>query len=140
MSARLTPVAIAELLEKTSTASVLISSQVSRAANEAIELLKTRSEVRMHPIPTVVNALSYESFLFPDDALRNTNTPSKYTAWLRQDVDALIMHSSGTTGLPKPIPQNQTYPLIYGAAHRLPHQGTPFRFNVSTIPLYHVSI
>ncbi|KAH0582229.1 hypothetical protein H2248_011874 [Termitomyces sp. 'cryptogamus'] len=47
------------------------------------------------------------------------------------------MHSSGTTGLPKPIYHRQAYPLLFATCHRLPEQQEPFRYVVSTLPLYH---
>jgi acyl-CoA synthetase (AMP-forming)/AMP-acid ligase II len=138
MSARLTPVAIAHLLKSTSTACVLINPQVFRTSKEALELLQSDSDLPV--IPNFIEALTYEDILYPDITLQALDIPSKYTDWLREDLDAVIMHSSGTTGLPKPIRHSQAYPLIYATAHRLPEQTDPFRFNVSTLPLYHVGI
>lgn len=138
MSARLTPVAIAQLLKQTSATCVLINSQVSRTSEEALELLQ--ADVDAPVIPNFLGALNFEELLSPNVPLYQTKIPPRYTAWVREDLDALIMHSSGTTGLPKPIYHSQGYPLIYAAAHRLPEQKDPFRFNVSTLPLYHVSV
>jgi acyl-coenzyme A synthetase/AMP-(fatty) acid ligase len=134
MSARLTPVAIAQLLKQTATTCVLINSQVSRGSQEALEILQADGD--RHAIPSFVTALNCEDLLSP---LPQPNVPPRFTAWIREDLDAVIMHSSGTTGLPKPVYHSQTYPLIYAAAHRLPEQREPFGFNVSTLPLYHVS-
>lgn len=138
MSARLTSVAIAQLLRQTSTTCVLINSQVSRASEEALKLL--HADVDGPVPPNFLSALKFEDLLFPNVTLRQTKIPPRYTAWVREDLDAVIMHSSGTTGLPKPIYHSQTHPLIYAAAHRLPEQRDPFCFNVSTLPLYHVSL
>lgn len=135
MSARLTSVAIAQLLRQTSTTCVLINSQVSRASEEALKLL--HADVDGPVPPNFLSALKFEDLLFPNVTLRQTKIPPRYTAWVREDLDAVIMHSSGTTGLPKPIYHSQTHPLIYAAAHRLPEQRDPFCFNVSTLPLYH---
>ncbi|KAG5644326.1 putative NRPS-like protein biosynthetic cluster [Asterophora parasitica] len=131
LSARLTPVAIAHLLKQTKPSSILISSHVARASKEALELLQSEDIV----IPAFVDALGYEALLEPREG-EEVQIPPAYTP-SREDLDALIMHSSGTTGLPKPIPHGSTYPLIYAACHRLPEQLDPFRFNVSTLPLYH---
>jgi acyl-CoA synthetase (AMP-forming)/AMP-acid ligase II len=138
MSARLTPVAIAQLLKQTSTTCVLINSQVSRASEEALELLQ--ADVDAPVLPNFLDALNFEDLLSPNVPLPKTNIPPRYDAWVREDLDAVIMHSSGTTGLPKPIYHSQGYPLIYAAAHRLPEERDSFRFNVSTLPLYHVSV
>ena len=138
MSARLTPIAIAQLLKQTSTTCVLINSQVTRASTEALELIK--SDIDCSVIPSFVHAIGYEDLLYPSLTLQQNVIPPAYTSWLRDDLDAVIMHSSGTTGLPKPIHHSQTYPLLYAAAHRLPEQLDPFCFSVSTLPLYHVCI
>lgn len=87
-----------------------------------------------------MDALGYEELFNPDPSQQALEIPPKYTDFARSDLDAIIMHSSGTTGLPKPVYHSQAYVLVYAAAHRLPEQREPFRFNVSTLPLYHVSI
>jgi acyl-coenzyme A synthetase/AMP-(fatty) acid ligase len=138
MSARLTPVAIAQLLKQTSTSCVLINSQVTHAAGEALVLLQ--ADVDVPALPSFIDALNFEDLLSHDASVSQTIVPPRYDAWLREDLDAVIMHSSGTTGLPKPVYHSQAYPLIYAAAHRLPEQRDSFRFNVSTLPLYHVGV
>ena len=138
MSSRLTPVAIAHLLKQTSTTCVLINSQFARASQEALRLLKADKNTPV--VPNFLGTLSFENLISPTTSPSQAKIPAKYTAWMREDLDALILHSSGTTGLPKPIYHSQTYPLIYAAAHRLPEEGIPFRFNVSTLPLYHVGV
>jgi acyl-CoA synthetase (AMP-forming)/AMP-acid ligase II len=137
MSARLTPVAIAQLLKQTTTTSILINSQVSRASQEALEILQADGD--LHVIPSFIAALNSEDLLSRNVSLPQTSVPPRFAAWAREDLDAVIMHSSGSTGLPKAVYHSQTYPLIYAAAHRLPEQKDSFRFNVSTLPLYHVS-
>lgn len=132
LSARLTPVAIAHLLKQTSPSCVLINSQVSRSSKEALELLHSDGTALL---PKFVDALGYEDLLSP--IALEIQIPQMYTAYEREDLDAIIMHSSGTTGLPKPIFHGQAYLLLYAACHRLPEQREPFRFNVSTLPLYH---
>ncbi|KAF8059573.1 hypothetical protein FPV67DRAFT_1633230 [Lyophyllum atratum] len=134
LSARLTPVAIAHLLKQTLPSCVLTSSHVSRSSKEALEILQSEGATLL---PTFVDAPGYEDLLSPDHDGENVQIPPMYSAYEDKDLDAIIMHSSGTTGLPKPIFHGQTYPLLYAACHRLPEQREPFRFNVSTLPLYH---
>ncbi|KAI0055302.1 acetyl-CoA synthetase-like protein [Artomyces pyxidatus] len=133
LSARLTPVAIAHLLKATSPSTILVNAQVSRSVKETLPLLSDTASA-----PRFLDALSYEELLRPDhpDLLR-LPVPPVYSAYQYGDLDAIIMHSSGTTGLPKPIYHAQAYLLIYAACHRLPEQRDPFSFNVSTLPLYH---
>jgi acyl-coenzyme A synthetase/AMP-(fatty) acid ligase len=55
-----------------------------------------------------------------------------------KDRNAIILHSSGTTGLPKAIYQSQEYVLGYAANHCLSPEEAQ-GVNVSTLPLFHVS-
>jgi len=54
------------------------------------------------------------------------------------DRNVLILHSSGTTGLPKPIYLAHRYLLGYAACHRFAEDEVVNSPNVSTLPLYHV--
>lgn len=49
----------------------------------------------------------------------------------------LILHSSGTTGFPKPIPLSARYPLQYAACHEFAPDEEINWVNLSTLPLYH---
>jgi acyl-CoA synthetase (AMP-forming)/AMP-acid ligase II len=51
---------------------------------------------------------------------------------------ALILHSSGTTGLPKPIRLSHRYLIGYAGCHRLSAEEAAGRLILSTLPLYHV--
>lgn len=53
--------------------------------------------------------------------------------------DALILHSSGTTGLPKAIFQSHKYLLGYAHSHIRTDEEDVGTLNMSTLPLYHVS-
>ena len=55
------------------------------------------------------------------------------------DCDVLILHSSGTTGLPKAIRLSHRYMLGYAACHELPTNGDEslHGINLSTLPLFH---
>ncbi|KAG6884715.1 hypothetical protein C0992_005883, partial [Termitomyces sp. T32_za158] len=131
----LTPVAIAHLLKETSPSCVLFSPHVAKSSKEALSLLQ--SDGSLPVMPTFVHALGYDDLLTPDHDRKDITIPSMYTSWKREDLDAIIMHSSGTTGLPKLIHHGQTYPLMFATCHRLPEQQEPFRSIVSTLPLYH---
>ncbi|KAF5348495.1 hypothetical protein D9756_009661 [Leucocoprinus leucothites] len=136
ISARLTPVAILHLLKKTNPSALLVSGQVSHSVKETIEVYESQKPEGF-VLPQVVDSLGYEEFLNPTGALAEYPIPPKYPVFSREDLGAFIMHSSGTTGLPKPISHSQTYPLIFAACHRFPEQNEPFRYQASTLPLYH---
>ncbi|VDB88513.1 unnamed protein product [Peniophora sp. CBMAI 1063] len=133
LSARLTPVAIVHLLKATSPSTVLTSPHVARSVKESLALLEDVSNK-----PGFVQALTVDDFLDGAHAeLQDLSIPSTYRDFHYNDRDAFIMHSSGTTGLPKPIYHAQVYGLIYAACHRLPEDKAPFQWNASTLPLYH---
>jgi hypothetical protein len=54
------------------------------------------------------------------------------------DRNVLILHSSGTTGLPKPIYQSHKYLLGYTVCHQHSQYEDIGGLNLSTLPLYHV--
>ncbi|KAK4238038.1 hypothetical protein C8A03DRAFT_44188 [Achaetomium macrosporum] len=54
-----------------------------------------------------------------------------------RDRDILILHSSGTTGLPKPIFLAHRYLLGYAACHQFPPGQSIDWINLSTLPMYH---
>jgi acyl-coenzyme A synthetase/AMP-(fatty) acid ligase len=55
-----------------------------------------------------------------------------------QDRNVLILHSSGTTGLPKAIFQPHKYLLGYACCHIRTDEEDMAALNMSTLPLYHV--
>ena len=55
------------------------------------------------------------------------------------DRNAIILHSSGSTGLPKPIYHGHKYLLNYAACHTFDENADVSGVSVSTLPLFHVS-
>jgi acyl-coenzyme A synthetase/AMP-(fatty) acid ligase len=55
------------------------------------------------------------------------------------DRDVLILHSSGTTGLPKAIRQSHGYILNYLMCYDF-SDAECYRLNLTSLPLYHVSL
>lgn len=84
----------------------------------------------MQLVPTV----SLEQLLLPSE-----HAQFNFPRLLPSDQQkALILHSSGTTGLPKPISLAHRYLLGYAACHRLQPDQCHNRLNISTLPMYHV--
>jgi len=121
---------------------MLVNHQVARLSKETKELLGEDPDyIAAEKKVSFVDALGYEDFLNHDhpSLVPLTVIPSAYVHRERHELGAVIMHSSGTTGLPKPIYHAPSYLLVYAACHNMPEQEEPFAFNVSTLPLYHVS-
>lgn len=133
LSPRLSPTAVAHLLDETGASAVLTNGHLYRVADEVRMHLSTDtqcSELNMIVSPTF--------FDFDQDRRQQASTtPPIFKGHEANDLNAIILHTSGTTGLPKPIYHSQAYILLYATCHRLPPQKEPFRFNVSTLPLYH---
>lgn len=135
LSIRLNPAAIRHLLQQTSARSVLVSSKTRHLAEEAI-LGLTTSDV----LPEVHDAAPFESFLCSQrSSVKAPDRVRRQNRLLREDDrNVLILHSSGTTGLPKPIHLAHRYLLGYAACHLFSPNEAVDGLNLSTLPLYHV--
>ncbi|KAI0905314.1 hypothetical protein F4823DRAFT_632972 [Ustulina deusta] len=124
LSARLSATAIRHLLQKTG-AGVLLTSP---------RQWSSLSEDQRHEIAGLVDvqfAHPYDLSSHPDSAGFTLAPVSD------QFCGALILHSSGTTGLPKPIPHPQRFLLSFAACHDFSPGGDVSGLSVSTLPLYH---
>jgi long-subunit acyl-CoA synthetase (AMP-forming) len=131
LSIRLSPVGIAHLLKVGSAQAIVVSKRTQNSAKQA--LLHISNE-QIHQIISI----PYESL--PE--LRksgNTDIVERPTPISDRTV-ALILHSSGTTGLPKPIRLAHRYFFSYAACHHLQPEECNNRLNVSTLPMYHVRL
>ncbi|KAI0322463.1 hypothetical protein OF83DRAFT_1235553 [Amylostereum chailletii] len=132
ISPRLTPVAIAHVIQATSPSKIIVSSQVSRSITEALGVLKDSERA----VPSTLDALGVDTLLDAvDPALVDLPIPASYPA----DPDALdfIMHTSGSTGHPKPVFLAQRYFIHLATSHAIPEQDAPLKPLFSTLPLYH---
>ncbi|KAK2463766.1 hypothetical protein APHAL10511_004204 [Amanita phalloides] len=128
LSARLSPSSIVHLLQETRASTVLTSTRLSRTADEARTLLRADSIIKFTSVP---------SFFDLDQQGDPIKIPHVFSDYAYDGLDAIILHTSGTTGLPKAIYHAQAYVLLYATCHRLPPQQEPFPYNVSTLPIYH---
>ena len=102
-------------------------------AQGALRLLEENDELtaRIYSPQHYTSYLSYSSTL-QDFSICN---PNHYVNDLDRDV--LILHSSGTTGLPKPIYNSHTYLLGYATCHDFKDAEDAASSSLTTLPLYH---
>lgn len=97
--------AVANLMKKTSSHRIIITADLAPLANAASQLLSSsRYDVNVEPLFSLYdiffhllpdNTISYPEFV-PYPAYDKPYDP---------DEIAMILHSSGSTGLPKPVPK-----------------------------------
>lgn len=138
LSARLSPLAIGNLTKTTHCSAILASPRLARSCEAAVQPGNSGGS----PPAVIYERQPYEVFLSqrkesPAPSSETTVCHANYHAD-EKDRNAIILHSSGTTGLPKAIYQSQEYVLGYAANHCLsPEEANGV--NVSTLPLFHVS-
>ncbi len=136
LSARLSPVAIHHLLVKTAAKAIIVSPRLKNLAEEGLLLFSPTGD------PSTLYAQNnYELFLSqdPDTTYSDQSVciPGHYIG--ESDRNVLILHSSGTTGLPKPVYTSHRYLLSFTTCHEFCNGEEALGLNLSTLPLYHVS-
>ena len=113
--------AVKHLLKETGATTLLVSSRTRRNLTP-----QTAALVNM------VEAQPYHYFLGENMQIKRSQPIID-----ENNRNVLILHSSGTTGLPKPIRLAHRYLLGYAACHNFEeHEEVNWR-NLSTLPLYH---
>jgi acyl-CoA synthetase (AMP-forming)/AMP-acid ligase II/nucleoside-diphosphate-sugar epimerase/acyl carrier protein len=132
LSARLSGTAIENLLRKTDARWILTTKRLQHKGEEGAGLMKEEGDLK----PSIHLRAEFGELYKHERSTqaRSICTPGHYIDEFDRRV--LILHSSGTTGLPKPIFQGNRYVLGYAACQNLP-ESFAGRRNVSTLPLYH---
>lgn len=103
-----------------------------RIAQEALADSNVPSPTRYQPRP-------YDTFLNPSDMdIRGRDTRHLLHYVSEEDRDVLILHSSGTTGLPKPIYTSHRHYLGFALCHQFQGEDEMRALTLSTSPLFHV--
>ena len=135
LSARLSPTAIQHLLAATDACAIIVSPRLERTAQEALDH-SPNQDFR----PQLYRQAAFTSFVnlsnSPDAKGASICLPGHYVH--EKDRDVLILHSSGTTGLPKPIYQSHKWLLGFTSCHEFSGEEAT-SLSLSTLPLYHVS-
>ncbi|KAI0541768.1 hypothetical protein GGR58DRAFT_456119, partial [Xylaria digitata] len=128
LSIRLSHVAVSHLLSQVQAREVIVSPGL---------ISKLQLVTRDIPDVRFTEAKSFVDYLngvaIPKDA--RISEPSHFCDDFDRNV--LILHSSGTTGLPKAIPQPHRYLIGYSTCHLETESEDIEGLNISTLPLYH---
>lgn len=125
LSARLSAVAFTHLLKETSAVAVIASQRLQGFAKQANAGLPLYQQA------------SFQDFIHQDLLDGAIGSPNHYIS--DRDRKVIILHSSGSTGLPKPIYQSHRYLLGFTQAHLFNSPEEAEALTLSTLPLYHVS-
>lgn len=152
-STRLSSEAVKHLLRRTRTRAILVSSRLRSIAEEALALWdedESNGNDAVNgqeniPLPVQYSPASYEEFLTPissssSSGMRGDVSPPSQHYVSATDCDVLILHSSGTTGLPKPIYTSHRHYLSFALCHEFTNDEQMLSPTLSTSPLFHVSL
>ncbi|KAK2037948.1 acetyl-CoA synthetase-like protein [Colletotrichum somersetense] len=142
LSARLSAPSARHLIRETGAKLALVSPRLIALASEAVSEEYRGAEEPPGESATVIRSVSgYQPFLADKPAERRDRTlraahADHYVS--EDDRQVLILHSSGTSGLPKPIPCSHRYFLGYATCHNFQSTAEAQGLTVSTLPLFHV--
>ncbi|KAF1983330.1 acetyl-CoA synthetase-like protein [Aulographum hederae CBS 113979] len=134
LSARLSPTAIGHLLKESGARGVIASDRLHSTAKEGIVLAGSMDDsIELHAHKSWDVLLGSDSLPAPDG--RPVYTPEHFRS--DEEPGVFLLHSSGTTGLPKVQPQTHAFLLQFGTIHALDDPQEAENFNFSMLPLYH---
>lgn len=139
LSIRLSPEAFNHLVLKTGAQAVLVSPRTAHAAGDALRMGSGKASGE-HTEASLYVAQPFETFI--PDGIDEVSLSQKlgvagYDGG-ESDRSVLVLHSSGTTGLPKPIYQPHKFLLTFVSCHLQWDEAEAQALNLSTLPFFHV--
>ncbi|KAK1657132.1 hypothetical protein BDP55DRAFT_737654 [Colletotrichum godetiae] len=142
LSARLSAPSARHLIRETGARLALVSPRLVPLASEAVGAeIQDSKEMPEKNMTTICSVSGYESFLADEPAeCQDLNLRAAIADHYicEDDRQVLILHSSGTSGLPKPIPCSHKYFLGYATCHNFESTAEAHGLTVSTLPFFHV--
>lgn len=145
LSARLSAPAVRHLVRETDAKFILVSPRLQPLALEAFPAAEngiTENDADKNNV-MIRQVAEYEALLEEGEAADGPRLatriahPSHFVS--EEDRQVLILHSSGTSGLPKPIPCSHRYFVGYATCHSFSSDGEAQGLTLSTLPFFHVS-
>ncbi|CAJ2505228.1 Uu.00g126220.m01.CDS01 [Anthostomella pinea] len=133
LSARLSPVAVEHLLGSIHAQAIITSARLIHIVDRGKEAEKAAA-VKILIGASFQNDLGTAEVISPPAGI-NICAPGHYVG--PKDRNVLILHSSGTTGLPKAIRQPHKYLVGFAKCHAPNEIEDIGALNMSTLPLYH---
>ncbi|KAL2844373.1 hypothetical protein BJY01DRAFT_263997 [Aspergillus pseudoustus] len=142
LSTRLSAEAVRHLVAKTRTSALLVSARLDGTADEAFSSWDDVNDSPPPPPPSKYYPAAYKNFLLgeaPSSSLiSQSDAISRKNHFVSEsDCNALILHSSGTTGLPKPIYTSHRHYLSFALCHEFKTEEEKLAPALSTSPLFH---
>lgn len=145
LSARLSAPAVRHLIRETDAKLILISPRLQALASEAFPAIENDTIKNDEEKNNIVIRLvaEYEALLETEvtsnasQLTTCTAHPSHFVS--EEDRQVIILHSSGTSGLPKPIPCSHRYFMGYATCHNFNSDKEAQGLTLSTLPFFHVS-
>ncbi len=138
LSARLSPAAARHLLHETSARALIHSTRLAYKAKE-IPIASSKGgeydgQIRLYP------GNDHHSWFQSTNGTIDNDQSICYPGYDggANDRNVMILHSSGTTGMPKPIYTSHKYLLSFVTCHAFSSEESAQGLNLSTLPLYHV--
>ncbi len=144
LSARLSPLAVRHLVHTTGAKVALVSGRLHPLVAEAFPGSEhdrgekgQASQDSQHEV-VIRLATGHEAFLEEEPVTSaSVAHPNHYVS--EEDRQVLILHSSGTSGLPKPIYCSHRHFLGFARCHNFSSAAEAHGLTISTSPFYHVS-
>ncbi|CEN59746.1 hypothetical protein ASPCAL02190 [Aspergillus calidoustus] len=141
LSTRLSVEAVRHLVQSTRTGAILVSARLNGTAGEALSLW---DDADGSPPPSKYSPAAYKDFLTEEassslsSAEFSKSNVSRTNHFVSEsDCNVLILHSSGTTGLPKPIYTSHRHYLSFALCHEFKNEEEMLSPVLSTSPLFH---
>ena len=145
LSARLGIPAVRHLIRETGAELILVSPRLHPLASEAFPATEDRKEeTDGEGNGVTIRIVAGNEALLGEWEAADSGRPATRTAHpnhyvSEKDRQVLTLHSSGTSGLPKPIPCSHRYFLGYATCHSFSSDEEARGLTISTLPFFHVS-